>query len=252
MCVVFVGSVEGKLDLEDLGGTQQQLLPFLCAPGAERVLTVTAAVCSDTAVSTHGAAGALPRPQCFHLGFTWLVGTLTLVLGLILVQIGSVAVLFGRVSLHIHRFILPGGGRLGEGPGRSLAPAPFRPRPLSPRHATFTWAVLDAAEAVSQAADLSDDQVDEGVDQLVEDLQVFVLFEAAETLSGDDAGDTGSVTEATNSIQTASFLSSYWITRKTEGNFLLTVFPSGLTVGRRPDHFLSVTTTNNTQVYSFL
>ena len=233
MCVVFVGSVEGKLDLEDLGGTQQQLLPFLCAPGAERVLTVTAAVCSDTTVSTHGPAGALPRPQCFHLGFTWLVGTLTLVLGLILVQIGSVAVLFGRVSLHIHRFVLPRGGRLGEGPGWSLAPAPFRPHPLSPRHATFTWAVLDAAEAVSQAADLSDDQVDEGVDQLVEDLQVFVLFEAAQTLSGDDAEDTGSVTEATNAVffskwvknllvrrqfllapkQNASFLSSYWITR---------------------------------------
>lgn len=45
--------------------------------------------------------------------------------------------------------------------------------------------VLDAAEAVSQAADLGDDQVDEGVDQLVKDLQVFVLLEAAETLSGD-------------------------------------------------------------------
>ena len=45
--------------------------------------------------------------------------------------------------------------------------------------------VLDAAEAVSQAADLGDDQVDEGVDQLVEDLQVLVLLEAAETLPGD-------------------------------------------------------------------
>lgn len=45
--------------------------------------------------------------------------------------------------------------------------------------------VLDAAEAVPQAADLGDDQVDEGVDQLVEDLQVLVLLEAAETLSVD-------------------------------------------------------------------
>lgn len=45
--------------------------------------------------------------------------------------------------------------------------------------------VLDAAEAVSQAADLSDDQVDEGVDQLIKDLQVLVLLEAAETLSGE-------------------------------------------------------------------
>ena len=45
--------------------------------------------------------------------------------------------------------------------------------------------VLGAAEAVSQAADLSDDQVDEGVDQLIEDLQVLVLLEAAETLSED-------------------------------------------------------------------
>lgn len=45
--------------------------------------------------------------------------------------------------------------------------------------------VLGAAEAVSQAADLSDDQVDEGVDQLIEDLQVLILLEAAETLSED-------------------------------------------------------------------
>lgn len=43
--------------------------------------------------------------------------------------------------------------------------------------------VLRAAEAVSQAADLSNDQVDEGVDQLIEDLQVLVFLEAAETLS---------------------------------------------------------------------
>lgn len=52
--------------------------------------------------------------------------------------------------------------------------------------------VLRAAEAISQAADLSDDQVDECVDQLIEDLQVFVLLEAAETLSG-DTPQTGSV-----------------------------------------------------------
>lgn len=44
---------------------------------------------------------------------------------------------------------------------------------------------FNAAEAVSQAADLSDDQVDEGVDQLIKDLQVLVLLEAAETLSDD-------------------------------------------------------------------
>lgn len=44
---------------------------------------------------------------------------------------------------------------------------------------------MGGAEAVPQAADLGDDQVDEGVDQLVEDLQMFVLFEAAETLSED-------------------------------------------------------------------
>lgn len=50
--------------------------------------------------------------------------------------------------------------------------------------------VLDAAEAVSQAADLGDDQVNEGVDQLVEDLQVLVLLEAAETLPGDTEGKT--------------------------------------------------------------
>lgn len=45
--------------------------------------------------------------------------------------------------------------------------------------------VLDAAETVSQVADLSDNQVDEGIDQLIEDLQVLVLLEAAETLSED-------------------------------------------------------------------
>lgn len=45
--------------------------------------------------------------------------------------------------------------------------------------------VLRAAEAISQAVDLGNDQVDEGIDQLVEDLQVFVFFEAAETLSED-------------------------------------------------------------------
>lgn len=48
--------------------------------------------------------------------------------------------------------------------------------------------VLDAAEAVSQAADLGDDQVNEGVDQLVENLQVLVLLEAAETLPADTGG----------------------------------------------------------------
>lgn len=48
--------------------------------------------------------------------------------------------------------------------------------------------VLDTAEAVSQAADLNDDQVDEGVDQLVEDLQVLVLLEAAETLPEEETG----------------------------------------------------------------
>lgn len=183
VCVVFVGCVEGELDLEDLGGTQQQFLPLLCAPGAERVLAVTAAVCSDTTITTPGPTGALPGPQCFHLGFTRLVGPLTL--ALILVLVGGVGVLFGRVSLHIHRFVLPGRGRLREGPGRRLAPAPFRPQPLCPRHASFMGVVLDAAEAVSQAADLSDDQVDEGVDQLIKDLQVLVLLEAAETLSED-------------------------------------------------------------------
>lgn len=56
--------------------------------------------------------------------------------------------------------------------------------------------VLDAAETVSQAADLSDDQVDEGVDQLIKDLQVLVLLEAAETLPEDDAEETGNVKEA--------------------------------------------------------
>lgn len=44
---------------------------------------------------------------------------------------------------------------------------------------------LDAAEAVSKAADLSDDQVDKGVDQLIKDFQMLVLLEAAETLSTD-------------------------------------------------------------------
>lgn len=52
--------------------------------------------------------------------------------------------------------------------------------------------VLQAAEAVSQAADLRDDQVDKSVDQLIKDLQVLVLLEAAETLSA-DATEKGSV-----------------------------------------------------------
>lgn len=56
--------------------------------------------------------------------------------------------------------------------------------------------VLDAAEAVSQAANLSDDQVDEGVNQLIEDLKVLVLLEAAETLSEDSAEETECVKEA--------------------------------------------------------
>lgn len=72
-----------------------------------------------------------------------------------------------------------------KGPCRSLTPGPFWPRPLGPRNTSFVGVVLRAAEAISQAADLSDDQVDECVDQLIEDLQVFVLLEAAETLSGE-------------------------------------------------------------------
>lgn len=120
---MFVGCVQGELDLEDLGGTQQQFLPLLRAPGAERVLAVAAAVCSSTALNTPRPAAALPRPQHFHLSFARLVGPLTP--ALVLVQVGGVAVLFGRVSLHIHGFVLTGGGRLGEGPGCSVAPAPF-------------------------------------------------------------------------------------------------------------------------------
>lgn len=65
--------------------------------------------------------------------------------------------------------------------------------------------VLHAAEAVSQAADLSDDQVDEGVDQLIKDLQVLVLLEAAETLSEDRRrNNTGSVKEELNMDLTES------------------------------------------------
>lgn len=35
VCVVLVGCVQGELDLEDLGSTQQQFLPLLSVPGAE-------------------------------------------------------------------------------------------------------------------------------------------------------------------------------------------------------------------------
>ncbi len=185
MCVVFVGCVEGELDLEDLGGTQKQFLPLLCAPVAKRVLAVAAAVCSSTSITTPRPTAALSGPQCFHSGFTWLTGPLTLALGLILAQIGGVTVLFSRVSLHIHRFVFPSWGRLWEGPRCSLTLVPFGPHSLSPRHASFMCVVLDAAETVSKAADLSDDQVNEGVDQLIEDFKVLVLLEAAETLSGD-------------------------------------------------------------------
>lgn len=117
VCVVFVGSIQRELDLEDLGGTQQQFLSFFCAPGAEWILAVTAptAAGSSTTITTPrpaaAAAAALPRTQRFHLGFTrLLVGplTVTLALALILVLVGGVGVLFGRVPLHIHRFVLPG------------------------------------------------------------------------------------------------------------------------------------------------
>lgn len=43
---------------------------------------------------------------------------------------------------------------------------------------------MSTAEAVPQAGHLSNDQVDEGIDQLVEHLQVLVFFEAAKTLPG--------------------------------------------------------------------
>lgn len=48
-------------------------------------------------------------------------------------------------------------------------------------------AVLGTAESVPQAADLSYDEVDESVDQLIKNLQMFVLFEAAQTLSAETA-----------------------------------------------------------------
>lgn len=110
VCVVFVGCVEGELDLEDLGSTQQQFLPLLCAPGAEGVLTVTAAAAAagpSTTIITSRPSTTLHRPQCLCLGFTLLVGPLTLTMALILVQVRYVGILFRRVSLHIHRFVLP-------------------------------------------------------------------------------------------------------------------------------------------------
>lgn len=70
--------------------------------------------------------------------------------------------------------------------------------------------VLRAAEAISQAADLGNDQVDKGIDQLVEDLQVFVLFEAAETLSEDTnrkCSDTPTHQPSTNQVTLHMFWS---------------------------------------------
>lgn len=173
VCVVFVGRVQGELDLEDLGGTQQQFLPLLCAPGTERVLAVAAALAGP------GPAATLRGLLRLHAGFARPVGAL--ILTLVLLGVGGVAVLFSRVPLHVHGFVLPRRG--GPGERRGLASAPFGR--LGSGRVSFVGVVLQAAEAVSQAADLSDDQVDQSVDQLIEDLQVLVLLEAAETLPAD-------------------------------------------------------------------
>lgn len=172
---MFVGRVQGELDLEDLGGTQQQFLPLLCAPGTERVLAVAAALAGP------GPAATLRGLLRFHAGFARPVGAL--ILTLVLLGVGGVAILFSRVPLHVHGFVLPRRG--GPGERRGLAPAPFGRRPLGSGRVSFVGVVLQAAEAVSQAADLSDDQVDQSVDQLIEDLQVLVLLETAETLPAD-------------------------------------------------------------------
>lgn len=109
MRVVFVGRVQGELDLEDLGSTQQQFFPLLCAPGAERVLAIAAAVCSGTSHTNPRPAASLSRSQRFQRGFPWLASPLSLAFALVLVQVwGVAAVLLGRVSLHIHGFILTG------------------------------------------------------------------------------------------------------------------------------------------------
>lgn len=63
-----------------------------------------------------------------------------------------------------------------------MASAPLGLRP-------FTSSVaMGAAEAVPQTGYLGDDQVNEAINQLVEHLQVLVLFEAAQTLPVTNTG----------------------------------------------------------------
>ncbi|MEQ2173960.1 hypothetical protein GOODEAATRI_002926, partial [Goodea atripinnis] len=105
-----------------------------------------------------------------------------------------VGVLFSRVPFHINRFILPRGGRLGEQAGCRLTSSPVRPGLFSPRRRPFVREVLGTAKLVSQVVDLSDDQVNEGVNQLIKDLQMLVLLEAAQTLPANTTDEEGSFT----------------------------------------------------------
>lgn len=53
--------------------------------------------------------------------------------------------------------------------------------------------VLGTAKLVSQAVDLSDDQVYESVNQLIKNLQMLVLLEAAQTLPGNNTEEKGNL-----------------------------------------------------------
>lgn len=115
VCVVLVGRVQGELDLEDLGSTQQQFLPLLSAPGAERILADAAVTFCATLAATY-----IYRLAYIHWVLTGQLRPLTLV------KLWGVAtVLFSGVSLHIHVFILTRRGRLGEGSSCALHTAPF-------------------------------------------------------------------------------------------------------------------------------
>lgn len=179
---MFVGCVERELDLKNFGCTQQQFFFLLCGPRAEGIQVVAAA--SSSVLPIQRLTATIQRSQWVRLGSIWPDFFLLVALSLLLVWIGYVGILFSRVPFHIDGFVLPGGGRLGERAGCRLSCGPVGPALFGPR--PFVREVLGTAKLVSQAVDLSDDQVYEGVHQLIKNLQMLVLFEAAQTLPGNN------------------------------------------------------------------
>lgn len=157
VCVVFVGRVQGELDLEDLGSTQQQFLLVFCAPGCKQVQAALVPAVARRGITEPG----------LRVRFD------PLLLVLVLITILCCTVLISRVPFHIQRLVLIG-RRLW------LGVAPFRLHPLSPTVAMAT------AKAVPKVGYLGDDQVNEGINQLAEHLEVLVFFKTAQTLPANE------------------------------------------------------------------